>query len=98
MSEEIGPVDLRASDEHPFLGRDLALPRSFADATAAKVDAAVADLLRAAEADAVRLIEGQRERVERLIQRLEAEESLSLPEIEACLNPSPDDHALEAVS
>ena len=88
MSDDIGPVDLRASDEHPFLGRDLALPRAFADATAAKVDVAVADLLRAAEVEAVRLIEDHRAAIERLILRLEAEESLSLPDIKACLAPA----------
>ncbi len=85
MSDEIGPIDLRASDEHPFLGRDLALPRAFADATEAKVDAVVAKLLRAAEADAIGLIEGARAGVERLIARLEAEESLALDDITACL-------------
>ena len=88
MSDEIGPVDLRASDEHPFLGRDMAAPRPFADATAAKVDAAVSQLLQSAEANAISLIECNREKVERLIQRLETEEVLTLPKIETCLGAS----------
>ena len=29
MSGEIGPVDVRESDEHPFLGREIAQPRRF---------------------------------------------------------------------
>jgi len=98
MSDDIGPIDLRASEEQPFLGRDLAMPRSFADATAAKVDAAVADLLRDAEAEAIRLIESHKEKVERLIRRLEAEESLELPEIEACLGQAADAAPQEAAS
>ncbi|MEQ9124420.1 MAG: cell division protein FtsH, partial [Alphaproteobacteria bacterium] len=88
MSEEIGPVDLRESDEHPFLGRELAAPRTYADATAAKVDAVVAAMLRDAEAEAVRLLEGARGRFEALFARLEAEESLDHAAIEASLGPT----------
>lgn len=88
MSDEIGPIDLRASDDHPFLGRELASPRSYADATAAKVDAVVGALLQTAEARAVKIIEGARGKIEELATRLEAEESLDLAAIEACLAPN----------
>lgn len=91
MSEEIGPVDLRSSDEHPFLGRDLALPRSFADATAARVDDEVALLLHDAEAAATHIIESARSQVAALADRLEAEETLDRAAIQACLDPVPAD-------
>jgi len=85
MSEEIGPVDLRDSEEHPFLGREIAQPRRFADETAAKVDESVADLLKQAEAAATAAIEDHRPQVEALIGRLEKEETLDRAQIEDCL-------------
>ncbi|HZD26344.1 MAG TPA: ATP-dependent zinc metalloprotease FtsH, partial [Alphaproteobacteria bacterium] len=85
MSEEIGPVDLRESDEHPFLGREMALPRAFSDQTAHQVDDAVQHLLRAAEARAAEVIETHRPRIERLIARLEQDETLDRAAIDDCL-------------
>jgi cell division protease FtsH len=85
MSAEIGPIDLRESEDHPFLGRRIAQPRIFSDATAARVDAAVIELLRAAEAEATRLLEAHRDRVARLVARLEVEETLDAAAIRACL-------------
>ena len=93
MSEEIGPVDLRQSDEHPFLGREFAQPRRFSETTAHEVDEAVRRLLHDAEARAVDTIRQNRARLERLIARLEELETLSRAEIEDCLgashNPAP---------
>ncbi len=87
MDPEIGPVDLRQSVEHPFLGQQMAQPRSFADETAARVDKAVMELLHAAENEAVQVIETHRDSVERLVAKLEAEETLDLDAIESCLGP-----------
>ena len=88
MDEGIGPVDLRDSEEHPFLGREIAQPRRFSDATAHDVDSAVRALLQAAEQQALELLEQHREGVTRLIAALEAEETLGSQEIEACLQAS----------
>ncbi len=88
MSDEIGPMDLRASDDHPFLGRELAMPRAFADATAAKVDAVVAELLHLSEAEAMNIIETHKDAIAALADRLEREESLDREEIDACLGPA----------
>ena len=87
MDPEIGPVDLRDSEDHPFLGQQIAKPRSFSDETAARVDQAVIDLLHSAEKRAVGLIEGNRDKVLRLVARLEAEETLDLDAITNCLGP-----------
>ncbi len=88
MDPEIGPVDLRESDDHPFLGQRIAQPRSFSDATAARVDAAVIALVHRAEAEAIALIETHREAIARLVTRLEAEETLDADTIRACLAPT----------
>ena len=85
MSEEIGPVDLRQSEDHPFLGREIAQPRRFSETTAHDVDAAVSQLLREAEARAREIIEAQAAGMRRLVQRLEERETLSAEEVRSCL-------------
>jgi cell division protease FtsH len=89
MSEELGPVDVRDSDEHPFLGREIAQPRQFSEATAAAADRAVRQLLTDAEAEAERILQSQQGRVERLVARLEADEALDRAAIVRCLGPRP---------
>lgn len=85
MDPEIGPVDLRESEDHPFLGQQIAKPRSFADETAARIDQAVIHLLHAAEEQASALIDAHREEVMALVARLETEEVLDLDAISECL-------------
>ncbi|MEM8753483.1 MAG: ATP-dependent zinc metalloprotease FtsH, partial [Pseudomonadota bacterium] len=76
MAEEVGPVDLSVSDENPFLGREIARPRSFSEEMAARVDKAVAARLEEAEERALEAIRRRRTGVERLIDALEREETL----------------------
>ena len=85
MSEEIGPVDMRESEEHPFLGREIAQPRRFSEHSAEIVDRAVQTLLLEAEGQATALIGEHRPQLERLIALLEAKETLQRDDIEACL-------------
>ena len=85
MSEEIGAIDLRQSDEHPFLGREIAQPRRFSEATAHQVDQAVRHLLAEAEERAAGVIAEHRARMEQLIGRLEMHETLDHDQIDACL-------------
>ena len=87
MDPEIGPVDLRESEDHPFLGQQISQPRSCADETAARVDQAVIKLLHQAEKQAGQLIGDNRARVENLVERLELEEMLDAQAIKACLDP-----------
>jgi cell division protease FtsH len=76
MDDDVGPVDLRQGDEHPFLGREIAQPRQYSEATAHEVDAAVARLLGNAEARAAQVIDAHRERIEALVAALEEQETL----------------------
>ena len=87
MDPDIGPVDLRDSEDHPFLGQQIAQPRSFSDQTAARVDQAVITLLHAAETQALQIIDAHRDQITQLVTRLEAEETLDLEAIRACLGP-----------
>ena len=85
MSSEIGPVDLRDSEEHPFLGREMALPRHFSENSAKSVDIAVKELLSNAEKQAIDLIAKHREQLDSLINELEEHETLDQEQIQACL-------------
>jgi cell division protease FtsH len=85
MSKEIGPVDLRESDEHPFLGREIAQPRRFSETSAQAVDRAVRDLLLDAERRAREVIRAQRPSIDRLIGSIEENETLYREQIDACL-------------
>jgi len=88
MSESVGPVDLRDSESHPFLGREIAQPRHFSEHSAQAVDEAVHDLLQQAEARARKLVEQRRDDLERLIAELEEHETLERAAIDACLGPA----------
>lgn len=90
MTEELGPVDLRQSEDHPFLGQSIAQPREHADETAARVDQAVMALLRTAEDTANAVLSAKRHVVEKLITKLEAEEVLDYAQIKACLGNGDD--------
>ncbi len=85
MSKEIGPVDLRDSDEHPFLGREMALPRHFSENSAMSVDKAVKELLGNAEKQAIDLIAKHRQLLDNLINELEEHETLDQEQVKACL-------------
>lgn len=88
MSKEVGPVDLRQSDEHPFLGREIAQPRTFSEATANAIDDAVRQMLEQAQERALVIIREHRKQIDALIEQLEQRETLSRTEIEEILGPS----------
>lgn len=88
MSSEIGPMDVRESEEHPFLGREIAQPRRSSDTTAHMVDEAVRRLLIEAEGRAEATIREHKPGLLKLIASLEQHETLDRAEIEACLGPA----------
>ena len=85
MSEEIGPIDLRESEEHPFLGREIAQPRRYSEHSAKDVDDAVKKLMHQAESLATETLQTHRAELESLINELKAKESLQKEDIEKCL-------------
>ena len=86
MSPEVGPVDLRDSEEHPFLGREIAQPRRHSEASARVVDDAVHALLQEAESRAEDVIDSHRVQIGRLVAELEERETLHREQVQACLN------------
>jgi cell division protease FtsH len=85
MSDELGPVDVRDSDEHPFLGREIATGRRFSEETAAVADQAVRRYLAEAEHRANEVLEAHRSQVEQLIGQLEQKETLERAAVALCL-------------
>lgn len=85
MDESIGPVDLSQSEEHPFLGRQIAQPRHFSESSARAVDKAVQRLVTDAKDRALGEIRKHRTELERLVLELERHETLHRTQIEAIL-------------
>jgi cell division protease FtsH len=86
MSDELGPINLRESDDHPFLGREIITQRTHSDASAARVDQAVTELLNQAEKRALELLRKQEPRIRKLIRQLEKFESLESDQVTHILN------------
>jgi len=86
MSAEVGPVDLRESDEHPFLGREIAQPRLHSESSAEKVDIAIKKLLMDAEKAVESIMSKHQLAIEQLIILLKEKETLYQADIAACLN------------
>jgi cell division protease FtsH len=87
MSHEVGPVDLRESEEHPFLGREIAQPRRYSEHSAQAVDKAVRELILGAEQQALAIIRRHRSKLDELIALLEQKETLDRADIDGCLGP-----------
>ena len=96
MSERLGPVAYRTSEEHPFLGREIVQEhREFSEHTAQLIDEEVARLLHAADARAHRLLEEHRDKLETLASALQENEEVSEDQIEALIGPSVNRHRAE---
>jgi cell division protease FtsH len=69
-------VAFQADEEHPFLGYEISQGRDYSEATSARIDQDVQQLL-AERHEAVRhLLAGAREQLDQLAQRLLKEESI----------------------
>jgi cell division protease FtsH len=82
MSERVGPVSFRTSQEHPFLGREMSEPRDHSEHTQQVIDEEIARLLRDADERAFQLLGEHRDELERLTEALIEREVLSVTEIE----------------
>ncbi|MAZ03680.1 MAG: cell division protein FtsH [Sneathiella sp.] len=85
MSDEVGPIDLRLSEDHPFLGREITQPRHFSEEMSSRVDEAVLKLVREAEQRSREVMKKHEAEVTQLIDRLEKEETVTWPDIDAIL-------------
>jgi cell division protease FtsH len=84
MSKEVGPMDLRISEDAPFLGREIAQPRMFSEHSAELVDIAVKNLLDDAETRARQFISEHIGEMHTLIAALADKETLNADEVARC--------------
>ena len=88
MSERLGPVAFRASEEHPFLGKEMAEPREFSEHTAQVIDEEIVRILRAGSDRAGQLLNEHRHKLDALATALEREEELDERQIEELIGPA----------
>ncbi|MEN6497299.1 MAG: cell division protein FtsH, partial [Thermoguttaceae bacterium] len=88
MSERLGPVAFRASEHHPFLGKDISEPREFSEHTAQVIDEEIVRFLRKASERAEQVLNDHRDKLDRLATALEREEVLDERQIEELIGPS----------
>ncbi len=88
MSDKLGPVSYKMSDEDPFLGREMHKSRQFSEHTMEVIDAEVHQVLDKAAKDADALLIKYREQLEILTKSLLKEEELDRHEITALIGPS----------
>ena len=89
MSDVVGPVSFRDSDQNPFLGREMGEVRDHSEHTAQLIDEEVARILREADARAYNLLVGHRDDLERLTEALIEREVLTVSEIEKMVGKRP---------
>ena len=82
MSDRLGPIFIRESEEHPFLGREMGEPRDHSEHTAQVIDEEVSRILREADEQAFVLLRDHRHELERLTEALIEREVLTVKEIE----------------
>lgn len=88
MSEKLGPVSYKLSDQDPFLGKELHQQRQFSEHTMEVIDAEVAKILHGAAASAHRMLAEGREDLEALTQALLDREELEEVDMQQILGPS----------
>jgi cell division protease FtsH len=74
MTDEVGPVSFGVGETQPFLGRELAAPREYAEATAARIDEAVVAIITAARDRATEILRTARPALDALAGELVAHE------------------------
>jgi cell division protease FtsH len=89
MSETIGPVSFKhPGDEQGAGAPTMGQARKFSDATAERIDAEIKALIESIEENCRRLMEDNRDRLERLAKRLLENETLSREQIDEVLKPA----------
>ena len=88
MSDTLGPVSYKMTDEDPFLGREMQKSRQFSEHTMEVIDEEVNKLLRTAAVEAQKMLEENWDDVEALTKKLLEKEELDRIEIEEIVGPS----------
>jgi hypothetical protein len=77
MSDEVGPVAYRQSEEHPFLGKEIHESREFSEETAHVIDEEISRIMRLAQDSAVNLLIERNQELDLITNELLENETLS---------------------
>lgn len=87
MSEKIGPVAYRDSEEHPFLGKEMHEQRKYSEQTAALIDQEMRAVMLQAEELARTTLEENRDVLEQLVISLMENEIVDREQLEQIMGP-----------
>lgn len=88
MSDKLGPVSYKSSEEDPFLGREMHKTRHFSEHTQEMIDEEVHNILKVADEAAQKLLTERREELEAITRELLEREELSEAELTEILGTS----------
>lgn len=89
MSEKVGPVSFKQSEEHPFLGKEMHSYREFSEETARIIDIEVQSILKEANQKAIELLVHYRAKLDALAEALLEHEDLERAQVRKILGPRP---------
>ena len=81
MSELLGPVYYQKGEDHVFLGREMAMPKDFSEATAKLIDDEVRKIITEKEEEVLKLFSKHKQEIMTLSDRLAEKELLYADEI-----------------
>jgi len=87
---KLGLAAFKTDEQQPFLGYEISQGRDYSEATAARIDQEVARLLEEGHEGVRRCLTDSREKLDRLVDALLQEETVSSDELNRILGPRPD--------
>ena len=82
MSDKVGPINLGRGEEHPFLGKELAMPKRYSEDLAWLMDQEIRKLIVEAESKADEILRAKKPALDKLAEALIKEEVLEKAEID----------------
>lgn len=89
MSDKVGPVSFKQSEEHPFLGKEMQSSREFSEETARIIDVEVTEILKEANQMAIEMLTEYREQMDALAEALLEHEDIEHEGLVKILGPRP---------
>ena len=88
MSDKVGPINLGRGEEHPFLGRELSLPKRYSEEMAWLMDQEIQKIIIDAESRVTEILTGKRHTLDALAEALMKEEMLERADVERIIQGS----------
>jgi cell division protease FtsH len=88
MSDRVGPINLGRGEEHPFLGRELSLPKRYSEEMAWLMDQEIQKMIIDAESRATEILTVKRHTLDALAEALIKEETLERADVERIIQDS----------